>query len=167
MLLVGVSNTFAQALTAQENRALLIASQRYVDLQHKGTPLYDAFYKLLDQSIKSKSVVFNDSNWPLIIAEKARNSLSALQRGNTKIGQTKIEKYEDAIANMLQSKSPQTRQYGQLELSAHEAELTGDAEKAAKIRAQLSQLDALGQIEILLNSLITDIWNIKRELRIP
>jgi hypothetical protein len=167
ILLIGVTPAIAQGLTAQENRSLMIASQRYADLQREGTPHYEAFHKLLDQAITSKSVVFKDPNWPLVIAEKSRASLSALQQGTRKVGRTGIEKYEDAIAKMLQSDNPKTRQYGQLEQAAHQAELAGDTEKAAQIRAQLAQLQALGRIESLLNSLSNDIWNIKRELRIP
>jgi hypothetical protein len=156
-----------ESLSGQERRALLIASQRYPDLQREGTPLYEAYQKLLEQSVKAKSVVFKDPNWPLVIAEKARSSLSVFEQGGRKVGRTDVEKYEDTIAKMLASDSLQTRRYGQLEQAAYQAELAGDTAKAAQIRAELAQLRALGRIEMLLNQMSNDIWNIKRELGMP
>jgi hypothetical protein len=158
---------YAQGLTALENRSLMIASQRYPDLQREDSAHYKAYQKLLDQSIKSKSVVFKDPNWPLVLAEKSRQSLPTLQQGGKRIGRTDIEKYEDAIAKMLDSKSPTVRMYGELEQSAHKAELAGDTAKAAEIRARLADLRALGRIEALLVQLNDDIWRIKLELGVP
>jgi len=166
-LLLGIAHSQAEGLSAQENRSLMIASQRYADLQRQGTPHYEAFQKILNQAIKSKSVVFKDPNWPLLLAEKSRDNLPALQQGTRKVGRTQIEKYEDLIAKMSQSADPKIRQYGQLEQAAHQAELAGDTAKAAQIRAQLAQLHALGRIESLLNTLSTDIWRIKLELGVP
>jgi len=157
----------AKPLSAGETRALIIASQRYPDLQREGTPHYTAYQKLLDQSIKAKSVVFKDPNWPLLLAEKSRNSLVATQRGPRRVGRTEIEKYEDAIAKMLTSKSATVRMYGELEQSAHQAELAGDHARAAEIRTRLAELKALGRIEALLTQLSDDIWRIKLELGIP
>jgi hypothetical protein len=157
----------AKPLSAAENRALLIASQRYPDLQREGTAHFTAYQQLLDQSIKTKSVVFKNPNWPLILAEKSRASLTATQQGPRKVGRTEIEKYEDAIAKMLVSKNPVVRQYGQLEQSAHQAEMAGDPVRAAEIRAQLAQLRALGRIEALLQQMNDDIWRIKLELGVP
>jgi len=146
---------------------LMIASQRYRDLKKENTPHYKAYQKLLTQSIQTKSVVFKDPNWPLILAEQSRKSLPTLQQGSMRVGRTDIEKYEDAIAKMLSSKDPQERQYGQLEQAAHQAELAGDTVKAAQLRAQLAELQALGRIEALLNQVNDDIWRIKTELGIP
>jgi hypothetical protein len=157
----------AAPLSAAENRALLIASQRYPDLQREGTAHYTAYQQLLDQSIKTKSVVFKNPNWPLLLAEKSRASLTATQQGPRKVGRTEIEKYEDAIAKMLVSKNPVVRQYGQLEQAAHQAELAGDPVRAAEIRTQLAQLRALGRIEALLQQMNDDIWRIKLELGVP
>lgn len=157
----------AKPLSAAETRAMIIASQRYPDLQREGTAHYKAYQELLRQSIQTRSVVFKDPNWPLLIAERARASLPATRQGPRRIGRTDIEKYEDAIARMLQSKSPEVRQYGQLEQAAHQAELAGDMERATEIRSQLAQLRALGRIESLLMQLSNDIWQIKLELGIP
>ena len=156
-----------QGLSAAENRSMMIASQRYGDLQKEGTPHYKAFQNLLNQSIKAKSVVFKDPNWPLIIAEQSRKSLPALQQGSRKVGRTAVEKYEDAIAEMLKSKDPDERRYGELEQAAHQAELSGDTVRAAELRAQLANLRALGRIEALLNEMSHDIWQLKRELGMP
>lgn len=157
----------AAPLSAAENRALIIASQRYPDLQREDSAHYKAYQKLLGQAIKSKSVVFKNPNWPLLIAETSRNSLTATQQGPRRIGRTGIEKYEDAIAKMLKSNSPTVRQYGELEQSAHQAELAGDTARAAEIRAKLAELQALGRIESLLYQLNDDIWRLKLELGIP
>jgi len=157
----------AKPLSAAETRALIIASQRYPDLQRENTPHYVSYQKLLDQSIKAKSVVFKDPNWPLLLAERSRASLTATRQGPRRIGRTDVEKYEDAIAKMLTSKSPTVRMYGELEQSAHQAELAGDHGRAAEIRARLAELRALGRIEALLVQLSDDIWRIKLELGIP
>lgn len=157
----------AQALTAGENRALLIASQRYPDLQRESTAHYAAYQNLLNQAIRTKSVVFRDPDWPLLLAEKSRASLTATQQGPRRIGRTAVERYEETIAKMLKSDNPTTRQYGELEQAAHQAELAGDAVRAADIRIRLAELRALGRIEALLNQVNSDIWRIKQELRIP
>jgi hypothetical protein len=156
-----------QSLTAQERRALLIASQRYPDLQRDGTPHSVAYQKLLAQAIATRSVVFRNPEWPLAIAEKSRASLPALQQGAKRVGRTDVEKYEDVIARMAASSDPKVRQYGLLEQEAWKAELDGDSAKAALLRAQSAQLRALGRIESLLVSLDRDIGDIKRELGIP
>lgn len=157
----------AEPLSAAENRALIIASQRYPDLQREGTAHYKAYQELLSQSIKTKSVVFKDPNWPLLLADKSRASLTATQQGPRRIGRTDIEKYEDAIDKMLASKNPTVRQYGQLEQAAHQAELAGDMARAIEIRNQLEQIRALGRIESLLQQMNDDIWRIKLELGVP
>ena len=167
LLLVLPQLATAKPLSAGENRALLIASQRYPDLQRENTAHSMAYQKLLEQSITAKSVVFKDSNWPLLLAEKSRQSLIATQQGPRRVGRTEIEKYEDAIAKMLKSDSPTVRQYGELEQAAHQAELAGDMARAAEIRARLAELQTLGRIERLLNQLNDDIWRIKRELGVP
>ena len=157
----------AQPLTASETRAMIIASQRYPDLQRAGTPHFEAFQRLLAQSIRTESVVFKDPEWPLRIAEHARESLPALQQGARRVGRTPIERYEDAINSMIESGNPSLRQYGLLEREAHQAELAGDSAKAARIRAELAQLQALGRIEALLNQMSHDIWRVKNRLGIP
>jgi hypothetical protein len=157
----------AQPLTAGENRSLLIASQRYPDLQRESTAHYTAYQNLLKRSIDAKSVVFKDPNWPLVLAEKSRASLTATQQGPRRVGRTDVEKYESVISKMLKSSDPVTRQYGSLEHSAHQAELAGDTARAAEIRASLAELQALGRIEALLNQVNSEIWRIKQELRIP
>ena len=167
LLVFCIPTVTAKPLSAAENRALLIASQRYPDLQREGTAHYTAYQQLLNQSIKAKSVVFKDPNWPLLLAEKSRASLIATQQGPRKVGRTDVEKFEDAIAKMLASKNPVVRQYGELEQAAHQAELAGDAARAAEIRARLTELRALGRIEALLQQLNDDIWRIKLELGVP
>lgn len=157
----------AEPLSAAENRALLIASQRYPDLQREGTAHYTAYQALLNQSIKGKSVVFKDPNWPLLLAEKSRASLPATKQGPRRIGRTDVEKYEDAIAKMLVSKNPVVRQYGELEQAAHQADLAGDTTRAAEIRIRLTELRALGRIESLLQQMSDDIWRLKLELGVP
>ncbi len=159
--------TSAQPLTGAENRSLLIASQRYPDLQREGTAHYAAYQNLLNQAIKTKSVVFKDPNWPLVLAEKSRASLTATQQGPKRVGRTEVEKYEGTIARMLKSDNPTIRQYGELEQAAHQAELAGDAARAAEIRTRLAELRVLGRIEALLNQVNSDIWRIKQELGIP
>jgi hypothetical protein len=159
--------TSAQPLSAGENRAMLIASQRYPDLQREESAHYKAYQTLLDQVVKAKSVVFKDPNWPLVLAERSRQSLTATQQGPRRIGRTEVEKYEDVIARMLKSDNPAMRQYGVLEQAAHQAELAGDAVRAAELRAQLAELRARGRIEALLNQVNSDIWRIKLELGIP
>jgi len=162
-----ITQASAKPLSAAENRSLLIASQRYPDLQREKTPHYTAYQQLLNQSIKTKSVVFKNPNWPLILAEKSRQSLAATRQGPRRIGRTDIEKYEDAIAKMLDSNNPSVRMYGELEQSAHQAELAGDTAKATEIRARLAEFRALGRIEALLVQLSDDIWRIKLELGLP
>jgi hypothetical protein len=157
----------AQGLSAKERRSLIVASQRYPDLMAANTAHAKAFESLLAKSIATKSVVFRDSNWPLLIAQRAQQSLPALQQGRTTVGRVAIEKYEDAIADMLRSKNPRLQQYAQLEQAAHQAELAGDTATAANIRAQQAQLQALGRIEQALDRLEADIFRIKQELRIP
>lgn len=159
--------TCAQPLTAAENRSLLIASQRYSDLQREGTAHYAAYQKLLRLSIATKSVVFKNPDWPLLLAEKSRASLVATQQGPRRVGRTEVERYEGVIAKMLKSRDPVVRQYGEMEHSAHQAELAGDTARAAEIRARLAELRALGRIESLLNQVNSDIWRIKLELGIP
>jgi hypothetical protein len=154
----------AAPLSAAENRSLLIASQRYPDLQREDTAHYLAFQNLLRQSIRAKSVVFKNPDWPLLLAEKSRASLIATQQGPRKVGRTDVERFEDAIAKMLSSKNPVVRQYGEMEQSAHQAELAGDTARAAEIRARLIELRALGRIESLLEQMSDDIWRIKSEL---
>jgi hypothetical protein len=163
--LIGSVN--AQGLSAQERRSIIVASQRYPDLMSANTPHAKAFEKLLSQSIAAKSVVFRDPNWPLLIAQKAQQSLPALQQGRTTVGRVAIEKYEDAISEMMKSKNPRLQQYAQLEQAAHQAELAGDAATAANIRAQQAQLQALGRIEQALHRIEGDIFRIKQELGIP
>jgi hypothetical protein len=165
LLLWGFAFAAENALSPAENRAMMMASQRYPDLQKEGTPHYKAYQQLLEQSIKTKSLVFNDPEWPLLLAEKSRAGLIATQQGPRRIGRTKVEKYEDVIAKMLKSKDPTTRQYGTLEQAAHQADLAGDVARAAEIRAQLAELQALGRIEALLNQVNDDIWRLKQELR--
>ena len=164
---IALSTCIAQSLTAQERRAIIIASQRYPDLQSPDTLHAKAFEKLLNQSIETKSVVFRDPTWPILIAEKAQQSLPTLQQGRKRIGRVPIEKYEDAIADMLKSKNPKMQQYAQLEQAAHQAELTGDTATAANLRAQQAQLKALGRIEQRLGQIERDIFRVKQELGIP
>lgn len=154
----------AQSLTPQERRSIIIASQRYPDLQSPDTLHAKAFEKILNQAIETKSVVFRDSNWPIIIAEKAQKSLPTLQQGRRRIGRVPIEKYEDALADMLKSKNPKMQQYAQLEQAAHQAELAGDAATAANLRAQQAQLQALGRIEQKLEQIERDIFRVKQEI---
>jgi hypothetical protein len=167
VLLFCLQSASAEPLSSAENRSLLIASQRYPDLQREGTPHYKAYQNLLNESIKSKSVVFNDPNWPLILAEKSRASLTATQQGGRRIGRTDVEKYEKTIEKMLTSKDPTIRQYGELEQAAHKADLAGDAAGALEIRSRLAELRALGRIESLLWQMNDEIWRIKQELRRP
>ena len=68
---------------------------------------------------------------------------------------------------MLKSDSPAFRQYGELEQAAHQAELAGDARRAAEIRARLAELRALGRSESLLQQVNDDIWRVKLELGMP
>lgn len=157
----------AQGLSAQERRSIIVASQRYPDLMSANTPHAKAFENLMAKSIAAKSIVFRDPNWPLLIAQKAQQSLPTLQQGRTTVGRVAIEKYEDAIADMLKSKNPRIQQYAQLEQAAHQAELSGDTATAANLRAQQAQLQALGRIEQALDRLEGDIFRIKQELRIP
>jgi hypothetical protein len=157
----------AQGLSAQERRSIIVASQRYPDLMSANTPHARAFEDLLARSIAAKSVVFRDPNWPLLIAQRAQQGLPALQRGRTTVGRVPIEKYEDAIADMLQSRNPRLREYAQLEQLAHQAELSGDLASAAKIRGQQAQLQALGRIEQALRRIEEDLFRLKRELQIP
>jgi hypothetical protein len=157
----------AQSLTASERRSLIIASQRYPDLQSADTLHAKAFEKLLNQAIETKSVVFRDSNWPIIIAEKAQQSLPTLQQGRRSIGRLPIEKYEDALADMLKSKNPKMQHYAQLERAAHQAELAGDTRTAANLRAQQAQLQALGRIEQKLEQIEMDIFRVKQQIGIP
>jgi hypothetical protein len=165
---VGIqASSWGQGLSAQERRSIIVASQRYPDLQSPNTAHSQAFEKLLSQSMATKSVVFRDPNWPLLIAQKAQQSLPALQQGRTKVGRVPIEKYEDAIAQMLKSPNPKVQQYAQLEQAAHQAELSGDTATAAQLRAQQAQLQALGRIESKLQQIEGDIFRIKQELSIP
>ncbi len=155
----------AQGLTAQEHRAMIFATQRWPELTEPNSPHYKAFDELLTKSVKSKSVVFKDPEWPMRIAEKSRADLPALKRGREKFGRLPIEKYEDAIREMLNSKNEGTREMGQLEASAYQAELAGDHQRASQIRAQIAQKKLLGQIQARLDQLETAIWLIKRNLQ--
>ena len=163
-LLVSLLPLQAQNFSAQEVRSIIVASQKYPDLQDAGSAHYKAFQKLLGQSLKAESRVFQSSNWPMQIAEKSRERLPALQRGRRTVGRTKIEKYEDAIDDMLKSKNPRVREFAQLEQAAYEAELEGDDETAAKIREKQAELQALGRIEALLRQLENDIWRLQQQL---
>jgi len=156
-----IEPTIAQDLTAQERRSMIIASQRFPDLMRANTPHAKAFEQLLSRSIAANSVVFRDPNWPLIIAQRAQDSLPALQQGRRTVGRVEIEKYEDAIANMLRSRNPRTQQYGRLEHAAHQAELAGDHATATNIRSQLANLQALGRIEHELGRLAAEIATLR------
>ena len=167
LLNITFSSCMAQSLTIEERRSLIIASQRYPDLQTPGTRHAKAFEKILNESIETKSVIFRDPNWPILIAEMAQNSLPTLQKGRRRLGRAPIEKYEDAIADMQKSKNPKMQQYAKLELAAHQAELAGDKVTAANLRAQQAQLQALGRIEQQLGQIEMDISRVKHELGIP
>lgn len=157
-----ISTSFASdVFNANEMRSAIIAVQKYKALTRPNTDLYRSFNSIFNRSIKSKSKVFKNQNWPLMMADMAYQSLPALKRGGRTVRRVKIVKYEDAVKEMMKSKNPDERAWAQLEFEAHRAELAGNHAEARSLRARQGELECL----IALNNLISRLEELLHELR--
>lgn len=157
-----ISSVFAgEAFRADEMRSAIIAVQKYKDLTRPNTDLYRSFGSIFHRSVKAKSKVFKNPNWPLLMADKAYQSLPALKRGGRTVGRVKIVKYEDAVKDMMNSNNADDRAWAQLEFEAYRAELAGNQAKARELRSKQGDLECL----IALKNLVSRLEALLIELR--